>query len=274
MRARWLKPEFFADKKIAQLGPIAALVYEALWCMADDGGTAPCDPDTVKAQMFYRWSAVGVPEISEALRHLSESGRIVVYDVGDDFYARIPTWKKHQQVHKPSKFRYPAQPKEVTPLVPGDSGTSAAPLPASPHTRHLDSQTPKDLPAGAGTNGKNGHPEPHTAGKLDVFPKAVCDAGYEAYIQRVAPINYGRYRKALLPIYESKLADHPTARQLVDATEAFAEAIEADDPKFRHKYTLAAFVNGLRNYIRLGALPLTDEWGEPTERGRMAGIGA
>jgi hypothetical protein len=88
MRARWLKPEFFADKKIAQLGPVAALVYEALWCMADDGGTAPCDADTVKAQMFYRWSAVGVPEITEALRHLSDAGRIVCYQVGDDTYSR------------------------------------------------------------------------------------------------------------------------------------------------------------------------------------------
>lgn len=142
MRARWLKPEFFADKKVAQLGPIAALVYQALWCMADDGGTAPCDADTVKAQMFYRWSAVGVPEITEALRHLSENGRIVCYQVGDDSYARIPTWKKHQQVHKPSKFRYPTQPKEVAAKVPGDSSTGAALVPASPPPRHLDTQTP------------------------------------------------------------------------------------------------------------------------------------
>ena len=44
MRARWLKPEFFTDKKIGQLDPVTALVYQALWCWADDGGTAQADP--------------------------------------------------------------------------------------------------------------------------------------------------------------------------------------------------------------------------------------
>lgn len=146
MRARWLKPEFFTDKKVAEFGPITALVFQALWCMADDGGTAPCDPDTVKAQMFYRWSAVGVPEITGALRHLSGVGRIVRYTVGDDTFAKIARWSKHQQVHKPSKFRHPSLAQGVALPVPDKCGTSAgdsaAPLPASPPPRHLDSQTP------------------------------------------------------------------------------------------------------------------------------------
>jgi hypothetical protein len=202
MRARWLKPEFFADKKIAQLGPIAALVYEALWCMADDGGTAPCDADTVKAQMFYRWSAVGVPEISEALRHLSDAGRIVCYTVGDDTYCRIPTWKKHQQVHKPSKFRYPSMPQGDTPITPGDSGTSAAPLPASPPPRHLDSQTPRHPTKGADKprNGKRpSEPAPWMGlmrkawslgelleGDATLLRRVVADVGPEEAASRLA----------------------------------------------------------------------------------------
>jgi hypothetical protein len=44
MRARWLKPEFFTDKKIATLDPTTALVYEALWCWADDGGVCNATP--------------------------------------------------------------------------------------------------------------------------------------------------------------------------------------------------------------------------------------
>jgi hypothetical protein len=145
VRARWLKPEFFTDKKMAALGPPAALVFQALWCMADDGGTAPCDADTVKAQMFYRWSAVGVPEITEALRHLSAAGRIVRYQVGDDTFCTIPTWGEHQQVHKPSKFRNPHISQGVALEVPEQCGTGEAPLPASPPPRHLDSQTPRHL---------------------------------------------------------------------------------------------------------------------------------
>jgi hypothetical protein len=145
MRARWLKPEFFTDKKVASLGPVDALVFQALWCMADDGGTALADADLVKAQMFYRWSAVGVPEITGALRNLSVCGMIVVYTVGDDQFAAIRSWDKHQQVHKPSKFRHPKQPQGVTPAVPESPGTTPAPLHASPPPRHLDTKTPRHL---------------------------------------------------------------------------------------------------------------------------------
>ncbi len=147
MRARWLKPEFFTDKKVSSAGPITALVYQALWCMADDGGTAPCDPDTIKAQMFYRWSAVGVPEITGAIQQLVEMRRIDRYTVGDDAYARIIKWTDHQQVHKPSKFRYPTRPQGVTQNTPEvvqhSPGTTPEPLPASPPPRLLDSKTPR-----------------------------------------------------------------------------------------------------------------------------------
>lgn len=147
MRARWLKPEFFTDKKIAALGPIAALIYQALWCMADDGGTALADADVIKAQCFFRWSAVGVPEISEALRHLSDAGRITRYVVEDDEFARIVRWSKHQLVHKPSKFRHPRSGQPVTENSAEVPGTSAA-LPVS---RLLDSKTPRHLSARAKT---------------------------------------------------------------------------------------------------------------------------
>lgn len=176
MRARWLKPEFFTDKKIADAGPIAALVYEALWVIADDGGTAKGDAETLKSQVFFRWGAVGVPDISTAFWHLSQTGRIRRYRVGDDEYSQIVNWKRHQQVHKPGKFRHPSIEKgvlidasesvdasidkgvtrnsagivpEFSPesAAPGThSGTSAAPLPASPPPRLLDTQIPKQPP--------------------------------------------------------------------------------------------------------------------------------
>lgn len=141
MRARWLKPEFFNDRKMGSLGPIPALVFQALWCMADDGGTALCNPEIVKGQMFIWWPAVGLPEVSEGLRQLSEARRIKRYSIGDDEYAIIVNWEKHQSVHNPSKFRYPPPVNEVT-------GNTAAVLPqegGSP--QHLDTQIPRSLEA-------------------------------------------------------------------------------------------------------------------------------
>ena len=137
-----MKPEFFTDRKIGALGPIPALVYQALWVIADDHGTAPCDADRIKGTLFYAWSAVGVPEITGALQELDALGRIVRYRVGDDVYCRIRNWNKHQNVHKASKFRYPTEGESLTPNsaeIPGTGSENSG----TPH--HLDSKTPRHL---------------------------------------------------------------------------------------------------------------------------------
>jgi hypothetical protein len=127
-----VKPEFFRDRKIAQAGPVIALVYEALWCIADDFGTAPCDPVQVKGEMFVYWPTIGVPEIAGALRHLCGTSRVKLFMVGDQLFARICNWSKHQKPHRPSAFRHPTTGQEVRwdgdAPVPHDSGTSEAPV--------------------------------------------------------------------------------------------------------------------------------------------------
>lgn len=148
MRGRWLKPEFFTDKKIAELGPTGALVYQALWVMADDTeGVAMCDPDLLKGQVFFRWSAVGVPEITEALRHLFSLGRIQFYQGGDELFAEVVHWKDNQPVHKPSKFTYrddyTKRGKDLQETVPEWCGTSKALVRESPPPQHLDTSTPQ-----------------------------------------------------------------------------------------------------------------------------------
>lgn len=128
MRARWLKPDFFRDKKIAEMGPVVALVYQSLWCLADDSGVAPCEPERIKGEMFVWWSAVGVPEISGALRHLSGKKILTIFEAGDDVFCRLKNFRKHQPIHKPSKHRNPQSGQPLTwdgaALVPVDSGIS------------------------------------------------------------------------------------------------------------------------------------------------------
>lgn len=149
MRARNLKPEFFRDRKMGQTGPMVALIYQALWCLADDHGTAPCDPIQVKGEMFVYWPMIGVPEITGALRHLDGTGRVKLFMVGDQLFARIPSWKKHQHPHKPSKFKHPVTGDAVTwdgdIPVPHHAGTEPAPptsLEPRAYTQSNSSSTP------------------------------------------------------------------------------------------------------------------------------------
>jgi hypothetical protein len=111
---RNLKPEFFRDKKIAQLGPDAALIYQALWCLADDGGVAPIDPSRVWGEMFVGWPSISFEVVRQALILLSEAGRIRPFVSGDELYALIPTFPKHQRPKHPSEFRHPTSDQWVT----------------------------------------------------------------------------------------------------------------------------------------------------------------
>lgn len=132
-----MKPEFFTDKKMGDLGPTGAVVYQALWVAADDGGMAQCDPELLKSTLFFRWSAVGVREITDALRHLFEMGRIRFFRGGDDLFCQIRMWKGNQPIHKPSKFRfredYAKKGKELEETVPEWCGVGVGGVVDSPY---------------------------------------------------------------------------------------------------------------------------------------------
>jgi hypothetical protein len=123
-RQRTVKPEFFKDRKIAALGPHAALVYEALWCMADDGGVARCEPELVYGEMFILWADFSPEVVSQAILRLQEAGRIIPYRVGDSTYCEIPKFGDHQYIQHPGKFRYPRGGNGVSPSLGGESHES------------------------------------------------------------------------------------------------------------------------------------------------------
>lgn len=158
-RARTVKPEFFRDKKMGAAGPTAALVYQALWIVADDGGMADCTPELLKGEMFAYWPAVGVPEITEALRHLFRSGRVVFFASHDRTFAQILSWDQHQHVHKPSQFRYSNSLKDFAETVPEWCGTSAgivrdspdSLIPLFPSSLVPSNTTPEPVPHHSGT---------------------------------------------------------------------------------------------------------------------------
>ncbi len=144
-RGRWLKPEFFRDRKMAELGPIGAIVYQAVWVIADDGGVAPCDIDQLKGEMFFAWSVIGVPEVRESLRRLFALSRVKFFQAGDELFCQIINWDKHQQIHKPSQFRYrdhyAKQGKEFREVEPEWCSTSGETAQQSPPPRLLDTKT-------------------------------------------------------------------------------------------------------------------------------------
>lgn len=200
MRARWLKPEFFNDRKIGAMGPIVALVYEALWCVADDGGTAICNPELLKGQMFTWWPAVGLPEITEALRQLGAAKRIDCYTVGDEDFAAIIRWEKHQSVHNPSKFRHPLKPQQVTEKTPAVLRQEGG----SP--QHLDTQIARPLDTKTPRHGEGESPSPAARIVLPREADEFLSMFYEPAITEPARDRYRDIKRQLFDVIDPK---HP-----------------------------------------------------------------
>ena len=112
-RQRTVKPEFFQDKVIARQGSQVAVVYQALWCWADDGGVARIEPDLVKGEAFARWPEYTISVITDCLVRLHSARRIRPYVVGEELFAEIPTLARHSPANHPSRFRHPRDGQEV-----------------------------------------------------------------------------------------------------------------------------------------------------------------
>lgn len=230
MRARWLKPEFFRDRKIACLSPLAALVYQGLWVLADDGGVAPADPEAVHSLLFFRWSAAPVPKVTGALRELYGAGRLVFYRPGDDLYALIPTFRDHQSVHKPSAFRNVPNINDLDPVVPEWCGGSAALVRHSPPPRHLDTQTPRHLDT------------------------SVFEVAWKAYPKR--PNNP---KAAAKRAWTARLADGVSGDAMLAGVLAYAAYVEATRTEPRFVKMASTFFGPDEHYLSDYSVPPQDD---------------
>jgi hypothetical protein len=166
MRARNLKPGFFANEQLAELPHETRLLFIGLWCCADREGRLEDRPKRIRAQVFPYEDA----DVDAMLTDLAEAGFITRYEVDGAKYIEINNFLKHQSPHhkeaesiipsmpqaclKHASSMSQACPKQVAsfPLIP-DSGFSDSGLtdsrfriPDSEADRGLASTLPEPRP--------------------------------------------------------------------------------------------------------------------------------
>src|SRR5574343_795579 len=95
MRARNLKPGFFKNDLLAECDPLARLLFQGLWCMADREGRMELRPKRIKAEILPYDNA----DIFKLLNQLVHKGFIVAYRYDNEFFLSIPTFTQHQNPH-------------------------------------------------------------------------------------------------------------------------------------------------------------------------------
>jgi len=118
MRARSLKPGFFKNEYLAELGPYAQLLFEGLWCLADREGKLEDRPKRIKAEVFPYYDPE--PDVETLLCKLQEAGFISRYSVNGFKLIKVLNFTKHQSPHsteKPSIYPDPPQNSEGLSLI-------------------------------------------------------------------------------------------------------------------------------------------------------------
>lgn len=97
-RARNIKPAFFKNEYLAELEPMARLLFIGLWCLADRNGRLEYRPKRIKAELFP-YENIKIEKLLEDLASPRDTF-IRIYSVKNIKYIQINNFLKHQNPHK------------------------------------------------------------------------------------------------------------------------------------------------------------------------------
>lgn len=140
MRARNIKPGFFANEDLAECSPLTRILFAGLWCLADREGRMEDRPKRIRAELL----PYDACDADQLLDELEAHGFITRYAHGEHRFIQVLNFCKHQNPHvKEAKSSIPA---------PGQSGldndehrTSTVQAPDKNQTSPADSLIPDSL---------------------------------------------------------------------------------------------------------------------------------
>lgn len=95
-KGRHLKPDFFTDKHMVSVSPLARILYQGLWCFAADCGHLDDEPLEFKMRIL----PADACDVDVLLQELVDHGRIVRAVVQGVPLIYLPTLARHARVDK------------------------------------------------------------------------------------------------------------------------------------------------------------------------------
>ena len=95
MRSRNIKPGFFKNEELAEVDPMARILFIGLWCYADREGRFELRPKKIRAEIFPYENV----DIESLLHALSCHGFVITWNDNGNHYGQIVNFSKHQNPH-------------------------------------------------------------------------------------------------------------------------------------------------------------------------------
>jgi len=239
-RIRTVKPEFWSDRRMAELPYRTRLFYMALWNFVDDHGRGRAIPKELAGFAFPHDDDVGGREVTEMLGELAAAGRVQLYKVDDDAYLWIPRFNEHQVINNPAKLsRFPDPPALETVGLREDYGSPTVvlpepycdPTPLEIGSRNRDLGTRK-----GGVGGRKSDPPKPRATEVTEADAAALDALVAAWNSACAPLPTLRKRPKDGEVVRAMLKAWAWLDGDIEAFEVATRRAAADRYYREHRY--------------------------------------
>lgn len=144
-RIRNIKPDYWTDEKVVELGPWERLLFIGLWNFADDEGYMPYSPKRIKMQVF----PADALDVSVLVQNLLEASLIDLYDYESGLVLHIRHWKRHQKVSNPTPTKIDKSQLSIRPVKPRNQAEVAQrpvidPLPSTENSVPLRTERERE----------------------------------------------------------------------------------------------------------------------------------
>jgi hypothetical protein len=165
-RTRNLKPSFFKNEVLAELDPLARLLFQGLWLEADRDGRLEYRPKKLKVEILPYDNC----NVEAFLTELDAHDFIHIYQVGGSKYIQIINFTKHQSPH----------PNEAQSVIPPPED----PVTPSPSPADTDEDEPK--------NGQNGQAQEKSGNGAYGSSNGIEQSGNSTSLQEIIPLALAR----------------------------------------------------------------------------------
>lgn len=106
-RIRTIKPEFFRSPSTARASFKARILFQAMWCWADDYGIGETNEYGLLGLAFCDEDQIDRKELQCLLSEVQNAYDVTFYTVENRHYFAIPSWDDHQKTQRRANRRNP-----------------------------------------------------------------------------------------------------------------------------------------------------------------------
>lgn len=154
-RSRNIKPGFFKNEDLSDLGLAAQLMFAGLWTLCDRDGKMEWRPRRVKMELFPFHDDITADKCTELAQCLHDAGFVYIYTVDNTDYLKVINFAKHQHPNMKEESQNFPEPEDANCLFDISKNKSTKPAPnqhqtstelTRPHTPYPIPHTENPIP--------------------------------------------------------------------------------------------------------------------------------